>query len=82
LLDRGRLVEVRLDARGYYGRHFIRVDADDRETFEVEGTMKDTSRFPQRMKAAALALFLEEAFGRFEITVDRESGIVTIKRDD
>ena len=53
---------------------------DNLEEFEAVGSMSDPSRFPQRIKVAAWALRQEGAFGRFIVEHDRESGIVTIRR--
>jgi hypothetical protein len=54
---------------------------EDDEEFEVVGSMKDPTRFPQRIRVAARALYLEEAFGRFVISHDRDPGVITIQRD-
>jgi hypothetical protein len=43
--------------------------------------MKDPSRFAQRIRVAAWALFEEKVFGRFVIEHDRKSGIVSIRRE-
>ena len=45
------------------------------------GSMSDLSRFPQMIKVVAWALHQEEAFDQFAIEHDRESGIVTIRRE-
>jgi hypothetical protein len=80
-LDAGRPIEVRLKPGGYHGRRVVILRPEDREEFEVIGSMRDPTRFPQRIRTAAWALHLEEAHGRFEISHDRESGVFTIKRD-
>jgi hypothetical protein len=80
-LDLGHLIEIHLDPGGYKGRWFVIVREEEEEEFEVVGSMRDPTRFPQRIKVAALALLQEGAYGRFDIMHDRESGIVSIKRD-
>lgn len=80
-LDEGRPIEVVLRPGGYPGRWAVIVREDDPERFEAIGSMGDTSRFPQRIRAAALALHREGAFGRFLVEHDREGGVVTIRRD-
>lgn len=79
-LDEGRAVELALWPGGYGGRWFVIVDPDDRQTFLAEGSISDPTRFPQRIRAAALALALEGLHGRFLIEHDRETGIVSIRR--
>jgi hypothetical protein len=80
-LDAGRPVETRLKPGGYNGRWPVMIRREEDEEFEVVGSLKDPTRFPQRIRVAARALFLEEAFGRFVITHDRDPGVVTIQRD-
>ena len=82
VLDSGRLIEVRLKPGGYHGRKVVIIRAEDREEFEAMGSMRDPTRFPQRIRTAAWALHQERAYGRFEISHDRDSGVITIKRDD
>jgi len=81
-LEEGRSIEVRLKPLGYQGRWSVIIHPDDSKEFKVVGTMKDQTRFPQRIRVAAWALFQENVVGRFVIELDRESGIVTIKRDE
>jgi hypothetical protein len=81
-LEEGRSIEVKLKPRGYQGKSPVIIDQDDSKEFKVLKTMKDPTRFPRRIRVAAWALFQEKVFGRFIIEHDRESGIVTIKRDD
>lgn len=81
-LEEGRSVEVRLKLGGYKGKWSVIIHRDDSKEFKVVGTMKDPSRFPRRTRVAAWALFQEKIYGRFVIDLDRESGIVSIKRDD
>lgn len=80
-LDAGRPIEIRLKAGGYVGRWPVIVRQEVDEEFEVVGSMKDPTRFPQRIRVAARALYLESAFGRFTISHDRDPGVVTIQRD-
>ena len=81
-LEEGRSIEVKLKPLGYQGRWSVIIHPDDSKEFKVVETMKDPTRFPQRIRVAAWALFQENVFGRFVIELDRESGIVTIKRDE
>ncbi|QDV36949.1 DUF6884 domain-containing protein [Tautonia plasticadhaerens] len=80
-LDEGRPIEVVLGPGGYQGRWVVVVREEDGERFEAVGSMNDPSRFPQRIRAAALALHREGAYGRFLVEHDREGGVVTIRRD-
>lgn len=80
-LDSGQPIEIQLEPGGYHGRWIAVIRPEDDEEFEVSGSMRDPTRFPQRIRAAAWALHREGASGRFEIMHDRESGIVTIRRD-
>jgi len=81
-LEEGRSIEVTLKPGGYLGKWSVIIHPDDSKEFKVVGTMKDPTRFPQRIRVAAWALLQEKVFGRFIIEHDRESGIVTIKRDE
>lgn len=81
-LKEGRSVEVKLKPGGYPGKWTVIIDSDDSKEFTVVGNMNDPTRFPQRIKLAAWALFQEQVFGRFIIEYDRKSGVLTIKRDD
>ena len=80
-LKEGRSIEVKLKPGGYQGKWPVIIHPDDSKEFTVVGTMKDPTRFPQRIRVAAWALYEERLYGRFVIELDRESGIVTIKRD-
>ncbi len=81
-LEEGCSVEVKLEPGGYPGKWPVVIHSGDAKEFKVVGTMKDPTRFPQRIRVAARVLFEERLFGRFVIELDRESGIVTIKRDN
>ncbi len=81
-LEEGHSIEVTLKPRGYQGKFSVVIHPDDSKEFKVLRTMKDPTRFPQRIRVAAWALFQEKLFGRFVIQLDRECGTVTIKRDD
>lgn len=82
-LESGKPVEVQLESRGYGGRFAVIIRPEDQEEFEVHDSRKiDPSRFPRRIKVAALALRLEEIYGRFIIAHYPEDGIVSIQRDD
>lgn len=81
-LEHGNPVEIQLKPGGYRGKWVVIIRSDNHEDFETVGSMSDPSRFPQRIKVAAWALHQEGLFGRFIIENDRESGIVTIKRDE
>jgi hypothetical protein len=81
-LEQGRSVEIKLEPGGYHGKWSVIIHSDDSNEFEVAGTMKDPTRLPQRTRVAAWALFQEKIYGRFVVELDRESGIVSIKRDD
>ncbi len=80
-LEEGRSIEIKLKPLGYQGRWSVIIQPDDSKEFKVVGTMLDPTRFAHRIRVAAWALFQEKVFGRFIIEHDRESGIVTIKRD-
>jgi hypothetical protein len=60
----------------------VLIDPHNPKEFKVIGTMKDPTRFAQRIRVAAWALFEEKTFGRFVIEHDGELGIVTINRDE
>jgi len=81
-LQQGRPIEIKLKPGGYKGKCFLIVRPDDQEEFEVVGTIKHPTRFPRRIRVAAWALLQEKVFGRFVIEHDRDSGIVTIQRDE
>ncbi len=81
-LEEGHSIEVALKPGGYQGKWSVIIHPDDSKEFTVVGTMKDPTRFPQRIRVAAWALFEERTYGRFVIELDRESGIVTIERED
>ena len=78
-LEQGRLIEIKLEPGGYQGKCSLIIRPDDEDEFEVVGTLKDPSRFAQRIRVAAWALLQEGAYGRFAVEHDRESGIVMIK---
>ncbi len=81
-LEEGRLIEIKLTPGGYGGKWSVIVRPDEEKEFKVVGSMKDPSRFPQRIRVAAWALREERVFGRFVIEHDRECGIVSIKREE
>jgi hypothetical protein len=81
-LEEGRSIEVKLKPGGYQGKFSVIIHPDDSQEFEFVGTIKDPTRFAQRIKVAAWALFEEKIYGRFVIEHDRESGTVTIKPDE
>jgi hypothetical protein len=81
-MDQGRPIEVQLEPGGYRGKWVVIITPENHEEFEAIGSMRDPTRFPQRIKVAAWALHQEKAFGRFVIEHDRDSGTVTITRDD
>jgi hypothetical protein len=81
-LEQGHPIEVKLKPGGYQGKWSVVINPDNPKEFKVIGTMKDPTRFAQRIRVAAWALFVEKVFGRFVIEHDRESGIVTIKQDE
>jgi hypothetical protein len=81
-LEEGRSIEVALKPGGYQGKWSVIIHPDDSKEFTVVGTMKDPTRFPQRIRVAAWALFDERIYGRFTVELDRQSGVLTIKRDE
>jgi hypothetical protein len=81
-LEEGRLIEIKLKPGGYGGKWCVIIQSDDEREFKVVGSMNDPSRFAQRIRAAAWALFEQGVFGRFVIEHEPESGIVSIKRDE
>src|SRR5262249_36600971 len=81
-LEQGHAIEVMLEPGGYPGKWCAVINSDNPKEFKVIGTMKDPTRFPQRIRVAAWALFEEKLFGRFVIEHDRKSGIVAIKQDE
>jgi len=81
-LEEGHLIEIGLEQGGYAGKGTVIISPDDPDEFEVAGVIKDSDRFSRRIRVAAWALFEEKIYGRFIIEHDRESGIVTIKRDE
>ncbi len=81
-LEERRSIEVALKPGGYQGKWSVIIHPDDSKEFTVLGTMKDPTRFPQRIRVAAWALFEERTYGRFVIELDRESGSVTIEREN
>ena len=81
-LEEGHSIEVALKPGGYQGKWSVIIHPDDSKEFTVVGTMKDPTRFPQRIRVAAWALFEERIYGRFVIELDHESGIVTIEREN
>ena len=81
-LQQCRPIEIKLKPGGYKGKWSLIVRPDDQEEFEVVGRIKHPTRFPRRIRVAAWALLQEKIFGRFVVEHDRDSGIVTIKRDE
>ena len=61
----GRPIEIRLKPGAYQAKSSMIVSPDDPKEFKVIATMNDPTRFPQRIRVAAWALFLEKIFGRF-----------------
>jgi len=80
-LEGGEAIEVSLKPGGYGGKWSVVIAPDDHETFQAEGSISDPTRFPQRIRVAALALAQEGLHGRFFIRHDRDSGAVSIRRD-
>jgi len=81
-LQQGRPIEIKLKPGGYSGKRTLIVHPDDQAEFEVVGTIKHPTWFPRRIRVAAWALLQEKIFGRFVVEHDRDSGIVTIQRDE
>jgi len=74
----GDSVNVRLSPRGYSGKIEVIILKTDAAAFEADWS-SDPTRFPQRIKAAAWALFRTECFGIYEISHDRNTGALRIR---
>jgi hypothetical protein len=79
-LASGKQIAIRLEnEEGYNGEYECKIIP---KTFLVTANFnnKDETRFPARIKAAAIALCIEGFNGTFEIS--HYSGLVTIRRKD
>jgi hypothetical protein len=76
----GRLIDVRLSPKGYSGQVEVSISETDAVTFEADWDYRDQSWFPRRIRAVAYALFKTGCFGKYEISHDRETGVLAIRR--
>jgi hypothetical protein len=75
----GRGIAVSLSPpKGYNGKISVTVRPNDPKYCWTDRTYSDVTRFPQRIRVAAWALFRQRCFGTFEIAHD--SGDLTIRR--
>ena len=69
-LSAGHVVRIQLNAekRGYPGRLVVEIRADDGSNFGSDFSYSDVTRFPQRIRVAATALYICGCWGRFLVT--------------
>jgi hypothetical protein len=77
LQDR-RVIAIHLKKGGYKGTWTVVLRSEDQNGFEVVGSIRDESRFPQRIRVAAWALQQLRVSGTFEISHDA-SGLLTVR---
>jgi hypothetical protein len=63
---------------GRSGDRLVVVDRADTQTFEVDWNGNDPTQFPQRIRAAATALFESGCFGEFRIK--HKDGVIEITK--
>lgn len=76
-LESGRAVRIDLEEGGYGGEVDVVIDKNNSGGFEADWK-GEPSRFPQRLKAAAWALFREGLEGAFRLA--HEGGILTVRQ--
>ena len=77
-LESGRVVHVDLGGGGYDGSVNATIRASDHGFFGADCELKDPTRFPARIRAAATALKNCECHGLFEIS--HFNGSIAIRR--
>lgn len=76
-LEAGGTVRVDLDKGGYAGRVLVTIRPDDTASFGTNWKGADPTRFPARIKAAAMALLKCGCVGPFEVT--HADGVLEIR---
>ena len=76
-LQAGGLVHVGLPEGGYDGRVAVVIDPADRVVFGADWKRADPTRFPSRVRAAAVALLKCRCEGRYEVS--HSAGSLTIQ---
>jgi hypothetical protein len=76
----GSPVDVKLSPKGYSGRVEVSILETDAVAFEADWDYMDQSWFPRRIGAAAYALFKTGCFGKYEISHNRKTGVLAIRR--
>ncbi len=79
-IQSGQEVFIRLsdDLDGYANETVISIDSKNKLTFESDLDLRDPTRFPARIKAAATALRNQECDGKFRVS--HKEGFVRIRR--
>ena len=76
----GGSIDVGLPPKGYSGRVKVKILGTDPIASEADWGYPDQSWFPRRIRAAAYTLLKARCFGEYDISYDRDSGILTIRR--
>jgi hypothetical protein len=81
-LDTGKEIKISIKAEkpGFKGKHPCHIYCQENRGFWVENLKSDydPSRFPQRIKGCAKALYMENCYGRYEIS--HSNGTITVKK--
>jgi len=78
VLEAGRAISISFDEKGgYTGSVRVTIQSNDGNVFDTNWTGDDASRFPARIKAAALALLNCGCKGMFEVS--HEDGALSIR---
>jgi len=64
----GTPIVARFSPKGYPGTVRVKIEKKNRKSFWTDWEYPDPTRFPQRIKAGAWALFRQKCFGEFLIS--------------
>lgn len=76
----GGWVSIQLSSRsdGYPGTIQVCIDESNSDDFDTDWTGKDSTRFPVRIRATALALYQCGIFGAYQIS--HRKGVIEVKK--
>ena len=77
-LLQGKTICVEFSSQGYNGTIRVSIEKESPSDFWADWEYSDTTRFPVRIRAAALALFQQGCFG--EYIISHNTGTLTIQR--
>lgn len=72
----GRIITVEFSKQGYNGDIKVIIIKNNSKQFNTNWYSNDPTRFPARIKAAALALYNQGFYGNF--TISHHSGLLTL----